>query len=560
MKTVLLRPDVPSQYNESDSRHWFDHEFASLTVEKEEMPKRPPGGASHTRVVCICPIGPYMDVYTQSMLEQSRCAQIRLQIMRHGWSRQEQHRRIRAAIARRPDLIVVVPVDAEASRVAFREIHNAEIPLIAGNMMPEPAAYRYVVSWTGPDVWEESRCLAREFAKLMGYSGSYCLLRHVENTSTYFARTYGFICELTQIAPEIRLLDAASSNLEAKTTQRVTTSWVRRYGDQLKGIVSCDDEVVLPTVVKTVQALTTRDLIIVSNGCTRVGLGLLAEGSVQALTYKPPELDGRLAMEVAIDWLNGLEVPPAMFLPVHIVTPGEARTLLRENREDPVVPIIQYRDALRSGNLEELHSTLDTMSRSLMELDIVRSEYLSGVMMRLVGVAAEELSTAGIGETEILGAYENVFKLVAMQRTLDSSLSWIRQLSERVFFAIRGERRHMPLGESIIQYVDTHFREPLSLKTISSVFDISPAYAGRVFRKHANAGFNAYLNALRIKEAQKLLLHSSIPASDVAVEVGFTSRNYFYTVFRQITGMSAGEFTSPRKKNGTPGPIREAHP
>jgi len=542
LKTVPVRPDTPEQYDVTDRRHWFDHEFASLTVEKASMPDRPAGGSAHKYVVCICPTGPYMDAYTQTMSELARESQIQFEIIRHPWAGKEQHEQIVEALTRRPDMMIVVPVDADESETIFRTVHDAGIPLIVGNMMPEPAAYRYVVAWTGPDVWEESRRLAREFAVLMNYDGGYCMLRHVEKTSTFCARTYGFMCELSTIAPGITLLDSASSNLETSTTYRITEEWIRRYGDSLKGIVSCDDELVLPGVVEALESTDTHDIVVVSNGCTRVGLSLLAGGSVQALTYKPPELDGRLAMEAAIDWLNGLDVPPAMFLPVHIVTPEEARSLLRDDRHAVSVPISQYREAVRGGNLEEIHSALDAVFRSLLDQDVLRSEFLYGVMMRLVGVASEELSAAGIGEASILGSYEDLFKFIALQRSVDSSITWMRQLSERVLFTIHAEQDRMSRGERILQIVNTRFSEPLSLKSIAADLEISPAHAGRLFRKQTGTGFSDYLMERRIREAQHLLLNTSLPASEVARLVGFTSRNYFYTAFGKRTGVTPSQF------------------
>jgi ABC-type sugar transport system substrate-binding protein len=43
-------------------------------------------------------------------------------------------------------------------------------------------------------------------------------------------------------------------------------------------------------------------------------------GRIQAMTYQSPEADGALSMETAIDWFNGIEVPPVRYLPMEIIT------------------------------------------------------------------------------------------------------------------------------------------------------------------------------------------------------------------------------------------------
>jgi ribose transport system substrate-binding protein len=63
------------------------------------------------------------------------------------------------------------------------------------------------------------------------------------------------------------------------------------------------------------------DIIVTAAGNSSVGMKLMQEGKVHAVTYQPAEGDGALAMDVLVDWFNGLDIPPVKYLPIRIITP-----------------------------------------------------------------------------------------------------------------------------------------------------------------------------------------------------------------------------------------------
>lgn len=53
---------------------------------------------------------------------------------------------------------------------------------------------------------------------------------------------------------------------------------------------------------------------------------------------------------------------------------------------------------------------------------------------------------------------------------------------------------------------------------------------------------NAYATGLKIKEAQRLLLTTAKPLSEIAQYLGFSSQSYFQNVFKRCTGVTPGEY------------------
>lgn len=96
---------------------------------------------------------------------------------------------------------------------------------------------------------------------------------------------------------------------------------------------------------------------------------------------------------------------------------------------------------------------------------------------------------------------------------------------------------HQKISE-IVQYINQHYPESISLSSVSKQFFVSPYYLSRAFNKVTGFTFIEYLNSVRIKEAQRLLRESRLNASTIAEKVGFGSIAHFGRVFKTITDQS----------------------
>src|SRR5690606_20794894 len=119
---------------------------------------------------------------------------------------------------------------------------------------------------------------------------------------------------------------------------------------------------------------------------------------------------------------------------------------------------------------------------------------------------------------------------------------------------IAEERKEMAKGgiQRIKKYIDQHYAEPISLKSIAAHFYINPVYLGQLFKKNYQLYFNEYFLQLRIQEAKKLLRQTDLKIYEVAERVGFSHPEYFVsqsakheklspTAYRQTFKSNAGE-------------------
>lgn len=142
--------------------------------------------------------------------------------------------------------------------------------------------------------------------------------------------------------------------------------------------------------------------------------------------------------------------------------------------------------------------------------------------------------------------------------TLAALLSWqdtnmsLRELKE-LFTAFIEEsiqlvaerRKEQQRGDihRIKNYIEHHFAQNISLKSIASQFYINPVYLGQLFKKTYGIFFNDFLLQLRVNEAKRLLRQScSMRIYEIAERVGFSNADYFVTQFEKIEHISPTEY------------------
>lgn len=101
-------------------------------------------------------------------------------------------------------------------------------------------------------------------------------------------------------------------------------------------------------------------------------------------------------------------------------------------------------------------------------------------------------------------------------------------------------------GFDILTYVEEQFKDPnLCASSIASKFHISEKYVFQLMKGASGETLNDKISFLRVQEAIRLLEHTSLTVSEIALRSGFTSSNSMYKVFMRVKGVPPSTF---RKK------------
>ncbi|MBN1417648.1 MAG: substrate-binding domain-containing protein, partial [Planctomycetes bacterium] len=281
------RPHDPTRLADDDLLRWYDYEYSGWNVRKLPMPPSPGDGPRGKKVVSLQYMDhPYWASYRNGMTRMADAYGVDLTIMEAGNDNKVQADQVEQVIGLRPDLVILTPVDSNGVVPMLKRLYDEKLPVIASNLLPVDEGMKYVICWTGPDDWGQFRMLAREFAKRMEYEGSYCVIRHIAGTSCYLSRTWAPVSELKKIAPKMTCLDMQSTDLKTEETKTQVAAWLKKYGVELKGIVSADDSRAQVGIAEALEDAGRKDVICVAAGSSRTGLESIRKGVLHAISYQ----------------------------------------------------------------------------------------------------------------------------------------------------------------------------------------------------------------------------------------------------------------------------------
>ena len=137
---------------------------------------------------------------------------------------------------------------------------------------------------------------------------------------------------------------------------------------------------------------------------------------------------------------------------------------------------------------------------------------------------------------------EGADELECESRLLSTLGLLIRQYTD-VYAAETAPGNERRAVQRACDYIHEHFAHGVRLQDLAAYVSLSPYYLLRVF--HAEVGMPpyAYLESLRVCQAQRLI-DSGKPLADVAVEVGFSSQSHMRRRFKKIIGATPGQYAA----------------
>ena len=149
------------------------------------------------------------------------------------------------------------------------------------------------------------------------------------------------------------------------------------------------------------------------------------------------------------------------------------------------------------------------------------------------------------------GAFDYLLKPVS-EESLDNLLSRARTRLSELYELPEDEKNNMS-GEEYVQlairYLNEHYMEDIDISLMASELGFHSAYLTRLFGRYAGVTPLKYLTNLRIQEAKRLLLDTSLPISVVGERVGYPDQFHFSKTFRKATGVNPSAFRKQEKES-----------
>lgn len=83
-----------------------------------------------------------------------------------------------------------------------------------------------------------------------------------------------------------------------------------------------------------------------------------------------------------------------------------------------------------------------------------------------------------------------------------------------------------------IAYITDHLEQDLSLVTLATVGEMSPAHFARLFKQATGLPPHQYVLMCRMERAKQLLAETDLPLIEIALQVGCADQSHFSALFR----------------------------
>ena len=96
------------------------------------------------------------------------------------------------------------------------------------------------------------------------------------------------------------------------------------------------------------------------------------------------------------------------------------------------------------------------------------------------------------------------------------------------------------------EYIDANFDHDIAIITIANHVGISSAYLQRLFSKQVGMTITDYIINKRIHKSTLLLRYTDAMIIDIAMDVGFNSRQHFTYTFKKLMNISPQQFRNKK--------------
>ena len=100
--------------------------------------------------------------------------------------------------------------------------------------------------------------------------------------------------------------------------------------------------------------------------------------------------------------------------------------------------------------------------------------------------------------------------------------------------------------QKITSYINKNFDKDISLENIAKEFETSANYLGKQFKNLLGITYNDYINRVRMRFACNLISSTDLSMKEIAHSAGYSSTEYFYSVFKKTIGVTPKVYRKER--------------
>jgi AraC-like DNA-binding protein len=227
---------------------------------------------------------------------------------------------------------------------------------------------------------------------------------------------------------------------------------------------------------------------------------------------------------------------------------GEKNDSRKESGINPTHALGQsLSECIQQGDMERLKRLLKTFNYSKIHYlslpDPIRQQ-----KDMFIGLIAQVVNAAVLGGLNPEIGYSLNDRYIQQVETMTNMLPIVALTREMLYDYTsrvgRLKRTHQfskPINDCC-NYIHEHIYENLRVTHVAEFTGHNAHYLSQKFREETGQSISEYIRNAKIMEAKSLLKYSELTLADISEQLAFSSQSFFTTTFRQVTGVTPGQF------------------
>ncbi|OYU66479.1 MAG: ATPase [Cytophagaceae bacterium BCCC1] len=227
----------------------------------------------------------------------------------------KQIEQVESFIAQKVDVIIMNPIEFEASSPAVTKALAAKIPIINVNSATSATPTAFV----GSNDVESARIAMKYIVDKLGGKGNMVMIHGLMGQAAQLQREEGSKEVLKQY-PDIKLLAQQTGEWDRAKSMDLMQNWIQSYGVKINAVFAHNDEMGLGAV-KALQAAGLKDkVLVISVDAIKDALQSVQKGELNATVFQNANQQGAGAIETAIKIAKKQAFEKEVLIPFELVT------------------------------------------------------------------------------------------------------------------------------------------------------------------------------------------------------------------------------------------------
>lgn len=236
----------------------------------------------------------------------------------------KQIEQVESFIAQKVDVIIMNPIEFEASSPAVIKALAAKIPIINVNSATSVAPTAFV----GSNDVESARIAMKYIAEKLGGQGNMVMIHGLMGQAAQLQREEGAKEVLKQF-PNIKLLAQQTGEWDRAKSMDLMQNWIQSYGDKINAVFAHNDEMGLGAV-KALQAAGLKDkVVVISVDAIKDALQSVQKEELNATVFQNANQQGAGAIETAVKIAKKQAFEKEVLIPFELVTKENVEKYLK---------------------------------------------------------------------------------------------------------------------------------------------------------------------------------------------------------------------------------------